>query len=116
MYLPRVKGLTIYPQIKLSDGSERRAAWRDGRVWFNALVLKTSGGAEPSLGSNPNPVAMKPVGFGGFLEGFSNNKKDVAATAIVWQYDGREFRIVQLHRPQCNSGMPSPMPPIGVPL
>lgn len=50
--------------------------WRDGRAWFNAPVLKSGGGAEPSLGSNPNPVAMKPVGFGGFLEGFSNNKKD----------------------------------------
>lgn len=28
----------------------------------------------------------KPVGFSGFLEGFSNNKKDAAATAIVWRY------------------------------
>lgn len=27
---------------------------------------------------------QKPVVFGGFLEGFSNNKKDAAATAIVW--------------------------------
>ena len=56
---------------------------RDGRAWFNAPVLKTGDGDEPSLGSNPNPAAMKPVVFGGFLEGFSNNKKDAAATAIV---------------------------------
>lgn len=60
--------------------------WRDGRAWFNAPVLKTGDGDEPSLGSNPNPAAMKPVGFGGFLEGFLNNKKNAAATAIVWQY------------------------------
>ena len=58
------------PEIKLSGGSERRATWRDGRAWFNAPVLKTGDGDEPSLGSNPNPAAMKPVWFGGFLEGF----------------------------------------------
>ena len=60
--------------------------WRDGRVWFNAPALKSGDGDKPSLGSNPNPAAMKPVGFGGFLEGFSNNKKDAVATTIVWQH------------------------------
>lgn len=58
------------PEINCLTARKDEQLGGDGRAWFNAPVLKTGDGDEPSLGSNPNPAAMKPVWFSGFLEGF----------------------------------------------
>lgn len=32
--------------------------WWNGRVWFMAMLLKSIGGDEPSVGSNPTSIAV----------------------------------------------------------
>ena len=45
---------SVYTSLNLVGSS----IWWSGRVWFIALVLKTSGGDEPPVGSNPTTVAI----------------------------------------------------------
>lgn len=46
----------VVKQVALNVGDLNMAGYRSG---YNGAVLKTVGGDEPSVGSNPTPAAMR---------------------------------------------------------
>lgn len=59
-------------QVALNVGDLNMAGYRSG---YNGAVLKTVGGDEPSVGSNPTPAAMP---------GYKSRTNGSQTTLIVW--------------------------------